>query len=188
MLYLSDPQFHDHVEYQCVASNPAGNVTLSVNVVWPPSFKGHVVKDSGIVDSEPLPTPELVTKPVKIDKFEKETKKKKEYVIDAVKPSKSSSKASSSGSSSRQEQVKQPEVTFSIVDIVGAVVGTFLLTLLACVVIFHLFYRHQERMNARLCRNQNGINECRASNNHGHLEKNENSKMLHSNFKEGIKI
>lgn len=193
VLYLPDPQSHDQVEYQCVASNPAGNVTLSVNVVWPPSFKGQIVKDSGIVDSEPLPTPELVTKPVKVekvDKFEKEkdAKKKKEYVINAVKPSKSISKASTSGSSSRQEQVKQPEVTFSIVDIVGAVVGTFLLTLLACVVIFHLFYRHQERMNARLCRNQNGINESRASNNHGHLEKSENSKMLHNNYKEGIKI
>ncbi|XP_033756317.1 leucine-rich repeat and fibronectin type-III domain-containing protein 5-like [Pecten maximus] len=176
VLYLSDPQSEENVKYQCIAKNPAGNVTFTLSVRWPPSFSQDFVQDPGIIESKP--TPEIHTphnKQTHQPRLEQNatkgiTKNKEQIVINA---------GQSSGISQVASNEPETEVVFSILDIVGAVVGTFLLTLLACIVIFHIFHRHQERF---FYRDQNGVNETRANNKHLVTDvRNENVKMLQNN-------
>lgn len=139
VMYVTNPRIKNKNRYQCVASNPAGNVTFSINVSWPPApeFKddpNDVMKDAGT-------------------KSDTEVQKEPDY--------------------SHQEEIKVPykgdvedspktspvvqenkSVQFSTGDIIGAVVGTFFMTLLACLVVFHVFSRHQRRP---LCQTQNGV-------------------------------
>lgn len=177
VLYLSNPRARDNVKYQCVAMNPAGNVTFTLSVRWPRSYiQPEFVQDPGIVDVKP--TPEIPihhskpTYPPRIggNATKGVIKNKQPIVINA---------GQSSGISQVAADKQEPEVMFSILDIVGAVVGTFLLTLLACVVIFHLFHRHHDRF---FYREQNGVNETRVNNKNIVTEvRNENMKMLQNN-------
>jgi hypothetical protein len=60
ILYLNNPQATDDLLYKCVASNPAGNVTFSLNVVWPPKYS----RDQVIINT-PKPTPPPTLPPTK---------------------------------------------------------------------------------------------------------------------------
>lgn len=153
VMYISNPHSISNVKYQCIASNPAGNVTLSLNVFWPT----HYPRDVGIPDvpktEKPQtlkPTTHSTTSPIKPEEkyvkpvFPKSTKSDKNgkdkdtiYVINATK-----------AGMSMERRVTPPDQNseYSVVDIIGAVVGTFVLTLIACVVIFHIFYRHHEKI------------------------------------------
>jgi hypothetical protein len=69
---------------------------------------------------------------------------------------------------------------FSLADIIGAVVGTFLLTLLACIAVFHVVNR---RFNHNLMyKSQNGL-PGKQPNNHIIIDtRTENMKMLQNNI------
>ena len=151
VMYISNPHSVSNVKYQCVAGNPAGNVTLSLNVFWPT----HYPRDVGIPDT-PKPEKPQTLKPTTLSTtlpaikseeknhksvFEKPKpdviEKDKVYVINATK-----------AGMRLEHRVSPPEESsdYTIVDIIGAVVGTFILTLIACVVIFHIFYRHHDKI------------------------------------------
>lgn len=149
VMYISNPHSVSNVKYQCVASNPAGNVTLSLNVFWPT----HYPRDVGIPDTPKpekpptlKPTTQATTLSAKIEEknsktvFQKQPKpSEKVYVINA-----NATKAGMSMEHRLSPSEESPDYT--VVDIIGAVVGTFILTLIACVVIFHFFYRHHEKL------------------------------------------
>ncbi|KAL3864033.1 hypothetical protein ACJMK2_005745 [Sinanodonta woodiana] len=145
VMYTTNPRPSKKSMYQCIASNPAGNVTFSLNVVWP--------SDDRMQNEPPSKDPIKETEeyPVKVEKEGTVEGQKSEasdkYVSSNVNVTKSSVNMADS-----REQSK--EIRFSLVDIIGAVVGTFLLTLLACVVVFHVFSRNQSRL---IYKEQNGL-------------------------------
>lgn len=134
VMYISDPQLIENAKYRCIASNPAGNVTLSLNVVWPPL---QIAGDSAVIeDNRDIPTkhPPKDMKPMIKDQNTHDTDK-----------TRYNWNTSKTGVMAEQK-VRNNEIHFTMVDIIGAVVGTFLLTLLACVAVFHIFYRRHEKL------------------------------------------
>ncbi|XP_055955552.1 leucine-rich repeat and fibronectin type III domain-containing protein 1-like protein [Patella vulgata] len=127
VMYITNPQSMEKAKYKCIANNPAGNVTFSLNLAWP------VVKDSH-VESTLAP---LTATTTTVNKQYSVGGKKNSYEWTVNKPEKNM------GIVSTNDKVKH----FSIVDIVGAVIGTFLLTLLICALVFHLYYRRRERLS-----------------------------------------
>ena len=199
VMYISNPHSISNVKYTCIAGNAAGNVTLSLNVVWPPVYSRDVpgIPDDSKEKTTKAPPPKIKKeKKVIIPKVVKPTEKvkEKEYLTEKeVKPTekvKSDNddqelviEADSNGNEhlSMEKQEVTPEVGgFTTVDIVGAVVGTFLLTLALCILIFHVFYRHQERM---MYREQNSINE----KHNNQIAEKEHAKMLcQNNHRDGV--
>ncbi|ESO87880.1 hypothetical protein LOTGIDRAFT_219773 [Lottia gigantea] len=136
VMYITNPQLTDKSKYKCIANNPAGNVTFSLNLAWPIAKEKPM--DSTTVGRTPT------TSVNKVNTIE--NKNTYEWTVN--------SKAEKNmGIVSTTDKVKQ----FSIVDIVGAVIGTFLLTLLICALVFHFYYRRRERLrydDKRCCENK----------------------------------
>ena len=143
VLYVTDPRSSNKNRYQCVASNPAGNVTFSLNVAWPstPKYKPEVdekdVMKDVYTDNKQEPGKE------ELDKYSQKKEIKDTYIYDDV------------NNSPKTAPVKQDDhgVQFSLGDIIGAVVGTFVLTLIACIIVFHFFSRHHRSPTYQ----QNGV-------------------------------
>ncbi|KAK3760623.1 hypothetical protein RRG08_058621 [Elysia crispata] len=170
VLFLTGVKLEDKENYRCVASNPAGNVTFSLNVAWPDLRR----------NTQRLP-------PVKLPGYTRDAEGEGNVIRDVLETSSGSPGADGvgyknyagddsgvydwgSGGSSKAggnhmgqagggRDNKGPvrrggggkgstsdSGLFSTVDIVGAVMGTFVLTLLLCVTVFHFYYRRRERM------------------------------------------
>lgn len=225
ILYLTDPQATEDLVYKCVASNPAGNVTFSLNVVWPPKYsRDQVIINTPKTTLPPTipPTKQTVTDLKQIEKdrskekdskqkidtrdkltvpFEKDknmNSKDQSYIVDHKnsgenqKNSEGESKqidrdkndqpfiinASKSEMSIAREEIVQGG--FSLADIIGAVVGTFLLTLLACIAVFHVVNR---RFNHNLMYKSQNVLPGKQVNNHVIVDpRAENTKMLQNNI------
>ena len=148
VMYVTNPRLKNKNRYQCVASNPAGNVTFSINVSWPPVEEKKNVID--VMDDGVPQTDGEVSK----DDPDKYT------VQDEIKvPYKNDAKDGAQTSPVIQED---KSVQFSTGDIIGAVVGTFFMTLLACLIVFHVFSRHQRRLPT--CQTQNGVTKSKSNN------------------------
>lgn len=144
VLYMTDVKLESKGLYRCVASNQAGNVTFSLNVVWP--------------DIRPPPTP----KPTKSTKYDNNNVIRDDTTSSPVKKvyrnyaSDDSEVYDFSGNSesSKMKHEEKPAKTnkkdsdrvFGMVDIIGAVVGTFLLTFLISLTVFHFYYKRRERL------------------------------------------
>ncbi|XP_041371029.1 matrix-remodeling-associated protein 5-like [Gigantopelta aegis] len=126
IMYITSSHNYDSSDrYKCVASNPAGNVTFSLNVVWPPRAKQTT---ESLVPTSSGVAPVIRSHDV--------LGTRDSFGWKANQPEMKMGVIAGQGS----------ENDFTIVDIVGAVVGTFLLTLLVCVVVFHFYYRRRERL------------------------------------------
>ncbi|XP_005091619.1 leucine-rich repeat and fibronectin type-III domain-containing protein 5 [Aplysia californica] len=151
VMFMTDLKLDSKDAYKCVASNPAGNVTFSLNVVWPD------------IRPPPPPTPKPTKPPTRVnndnviraDSSSTPTNKIfKPYARDDSGVYDLSNVNSKSSKMANSDKPHEPLATdgdnhFSIVDIVGAVVGTFLLTLLISVTLFHFYYRRRERERMR---------------------------------------
>lgn len=146
VMFMTDVKLENKDLYKCVASNPAGNVTFSLNVVWP--------------DLRPPPTPKPTKPPKTINNVIRDdttsAPAKKSYIKDfAGDDSEVYDWAGINSESSKMKSEEKPVVAahkkdidryFGVVDIIGAVVGTFLLTLLVSVTVFHFYYKRRERL------------------------------------------
>jgi hypothetical protein len=151
VMYIDNPHSLSNARYQCIASNPAGNVTLSLNVFWPT----HYPRDVGIPDT-PKPEKSQTFKPTisSTTSFDKQEDNYFKPVFQKPKPGRKGKEdkiyvinATKAGMSMERRVTPPDQVSdYTVVDIIGAVVGTFVLTLIACVVIFHIFYRHHEKI------------------------------------------
>ena len=213
-MYMTNVKLTDSARYKCVASNPAGNVTFSLNVVWPappsttaaerpPRPKGNVIvadatsqhPPSTAAAAEHVPNPkgnvivaDATSQPSGGRQFRDEAvpggKKKGPYDWGINKPE---MKLGSKVEEGEVKPVEDPDVRFTIVDVVGAVVGTFLVTVLLCVLVAQLYWRRKERLRqedhysvpdskpplapARLyIMGEDGENRVRMLHSHGHTE------------------
>ncbi|XP_052772464.1 leucine-rich repeat and fibronectin type-III domain-containing protein 2-like [Mya arenaria] len=136
VMYVPNPRAMSKNRYQCVANNPAGNVTFSINVAWPPIPEYGVdvpqtevaMKDMSAADKKDDEDSEktvddekfdLKNSPKIIEIFATNTSKVVANDVDVVKSTKNID-------------------NFTSGHIVGAVIGTFVLTVLLCVLIFYL--------------------------------------------------
>lgn len=139
VMYLTNPKANNKNRYQCVASNPAGNVTFSINVAWP-TEPDYDMGPPGKEYMKDIPSDKDV-KPSKEEMDSKKTGGKEDNVINTVQSNSSKVFASKV----KTDDGNNSSVRFSVGDIVGAVVGTFLLTLLLCAIVFHVYYRRQRK-------------------------------------------
>lgn len=111
VLYIHNHHTSVSSHYQCVANNPAGNVTFNLQVTWPQR------------ESE-----------------------NKNYITTL--PTESSLPKSHSRSSNQTMNIGDltVDVLFTLMELIGAVIGTFLLTFLLCLLIFHFFGRQPRPM------------------------------------------
>jgi hypothetical protein len=108
--------------YECLATNAGGNVTLTLNVSWPRIEKQTVIKYI-------QPPPPKTEKPTTTE----------DGVDD--KPSRNAEKETTGVILQHNNENLIETKTFSMIELVGAVLGTFVLTLIVCVIVFHLMYR-----------------------------------------------
>lgn len=112
VLFIHNHHTSSNARYRCVANNPAGNVTFTLQVTWPPSGSTtrHLVTTVPMENSLPK----------------------------------------SHGRSSNQSAMNMTDLTadvlFTLMELIGAVIGTFLLTFLLCILVFHFFCRQQRSM------------------------------------------
>lgn len=155
VLYVTPPESNSKNRYQCVANNPAGNVTFSINVAWPaiPEYQtdidqSEVAMNDISADVKEISLVDKAESKKKISDIKTETK---DTSINA-----NSSKITAKNMQAVSQKTSSSGVQFTAGDIVGAVVGTFLLTLLLCILVFHIFYRHQRKRGCPST-HQNGI-------------------------------
>lgn len=152
IMFMTDVKLESKEIYKCVASNPAGNVTFSLNVVWPD-----------------MKTPQPHTpKPIKPTKGSSSNNSSSIIIRDNATnpPSKTLYKNYAGDDSevyhwngnserSKMKPVDKNEISgvgkdsdkhFGVVDVVGAVVGTFLVTLLLTIAVLHFYYRRREKL------------------------------------------
>lgn len=102
--------------YECLAMNAGGNVTLTLNVTWPKIERQTIIKyierDPIIITPKP---PQLAKKPEQ----------------------QSDTTDSDDNDDSPEENFK----IFTMLELVSAVLGTFVSTVLVCVIVFHLLFR-----------------------------------------------
>ena len=112
VLFIHNHHSSTNARYKCIANNPAGNVTFTLQVTWPPtgSSTRHLVTTVPMENSLPK----------------------------------------SHGRSSNQSAMNMTDLTadvlFTLMELIGAVIGTFLLTFLLCILVFHFFCRQQRSM------------------------------------------
>ena len=149
VIYVPNPRVVSKNRYQCVANNPAGSVTFSINVAWPtPSEQKTDDASENDVKNIMKDASDDHQEDVKIDDKDEETKKHNYYTKDTDVKDIVNNKTNNSGHTGSEILTVSPPTTtvkFSVGDIVGAVIGTFLLTLLACILVFHVFYRNQRK-------------------------------------------
>ncbi|KAL4231208.1 Leucine-rich repeat and fibronectin type-III domain-containing protein 5 [Mactra antiquata] len=151
VMYVTPPEANSKNRYQCVASNPAGNVTFSINVAWPsvPEYQAEVSHEDVAMGDASIDAKEIKV----IDASDTKYQDSKEESKPVVENNNSTKVAANNMQAVTQSSTS---VQFTAGDIVGAVVGTFLLTLLLCIIVFHIFYRHQ-RKSGYPNTHQNGI-------------------------------
>lgn len=131
VMYVPNPRALSKNRFQCVANNPAGNVTFSINVAWPTQPEYEVteaevaMKDMSAVEV----TKDASKKP---DTYKQEAKSS--AVIETFSTNSSKVVASDVNIAPTQENVNR----FTSGHIVGAVIGTFVLTMLLCLLTFYL--------------------------------------------------
>ena len=152
VMYLTNPKAQNKNRYQCVASNPAGNVTFSINVAWPTEPEYDSVSDISDTKINDAPTSEKDEKTKKVDDISIKSLSQDDSVINTVQSNSSKVFSNEVAAVPRDET----EGRFSAGDIVGAVVGTFLLTLLLCAIVFHVYYRYQRKCPSPV-HHQNGV-------------------------------
>lgn len=110
--------------YVCVAGNPAGNVSLTLNVTWPPLVQ-----------------------------ISREIEKEREYITalgaDPHRASPSNDDSIIQTMDSGEQRVykgHRDDAQYTLVQIVSAIIGTFLMTLLVCILLFHFYYKHQAHL------------------------------------------
>lgn len=109
----------DKEKYTCIAENPAGDVRVNVLVSWPL-----------------IPQPEVIS----ADKQEEGGGGKPPYEKwEGYEPSQMGDTSAINATPSKEVEEK----SFTVVQLVCAIVGTFLLSLLLCIILFHLYYKHQ---------------------------------------------
>lgn len=112
VLFIHNHHTSTNARYKCIANNPAGNVTFTLQVTWPPS--GSTTRQ--VVTTVPM----------------------------------ENSLLKSHGRSSNQSAMNMTDLTadvlFTLMELIGAVIGTFLLTFLLCILVFHFFCRQQRSM------------------------------------------
>ncbi|KAH3789085.1 leucine-rich repeat and fibronectin type-III domain-containing protein 5-like [Dreissena polymorpha] len=137
VMYIRDPRAELKNRYQCVANNPAGNVTFSINVAWP-ADEVDVTKQYEQHDNPAIEK----TDDKKVDeKDEKKIQDTKEGTAIEVFQS-NSSKVVGTEIATVSAVVKD---RFTTSDLIGAVVGTFVLTLLLCVIVFYVIVKYQRK-------------------------------------------
>lgn len=154
LMFMTDAKLESKEMYKCVASNPAGNVTFSLNVVWPDlkppqpptpkptkptkgsSNNNNNNNDKVIRDETTSPPPKAMYKNYAGDDSEA-------YLWSG---NSERSKLRPAEKTISLNDVKDDDKQFGVVDVVGAVVGTFLLTLLLTVTVFHLYHRRRETL------------------------------------------
>ncbi|XP_045189258.1 leucine-rich repeat and fibronectin type-III domain-containing protein 2-like [Mercenaria mercenaria] len=155
VMYVTPPEPNSKNRYECVANNPAGNVTFSINVAWP-----SVPEYQTDVDQSEVAMNDISADVKEINLIDKGDHKKKyndvktETKVSHVNTN--SSKVTANDMQAVTQETSKTGVQFTAGDIVGAVVGTFLITLLLCIIVFHVFYRHQ-RKSGYPSTHQNGI-------------------------------
>ena len=154
VMYVTPPESNSKNRYQCVANNPAGNVTFSINVAWPavPEYQTDIDQtDFAMNDVLPDLKENVIDKDKKNKKYEEVKPETKGHMINT-----NSSKVTANNMQAVTQETSSASAQFTAGDIVGAVVGTFLITLLLCIIVFHIFYRHQ-RKSGFSSAHQNGI-------------------------------
>ncbi|CAD5118081.1 unnamed protein product [Dimorphilus gyrociliatus] len=118
--------------YKCVASNKVGNTTLTLNITWP-NLR------TKIVSILPSDFPHRRKKEHRHD-FGDDDDDDDDDIID-------DDHASLEGQYTKHrnkfEGQEKPERVFNITELVGAVVGTHICTVLLCIVIFPLFFKRR---------------------------------------------
>ncbi|XP_076460542.1 leucine-rich repeat and fibronectin type III domain-containing protein 1-like protein [Babylonia areolata] len=153
VMYMANVKLTDSTRYKCVASNPAGNVTFSLNVVWPAPPPVPVSPSS----TDPTSAPAATTRADNViiaDVTTASSSEGQQLSDEAASEGKESldwsfNQAEHNGKGEAGRGTKpaaDSEVRFTLMDIVGAVVGTFVITLIVCVVTAHLCWRRRERL------------------------------------------
>nr|KAG5705238.1 hypothetical protein BaRGS_011264 [Batillaria attramentaria] len=189
VMYMTNVKLTDSARYKCVASNPAGNVTFSLNVVWPlppPQPSSTTTATSSTKTQTPPSDAKNVivadaTSQPSGRQYPRDEEDRSGYEDWSVNKPEMKKGAQETGSPSPDGT----DARFTIVDIVGAVVGTFLLTVLICVLSAQLYWRRRERLKAEdhysvpdskpplaparlYITGEEGENRVRMLNNHGH--------------------
>jgi netrin-G1 ligand/leucine-rich repeat/fibronectin type-III domain-containing protein 5 len=165
VLYMTNVRLTDSTKYKCVASNPAGNVTFSLNVVWPPPPPTTTtVKTTTTTTLKTTEAPKPKGNVIVADSATAKPSMRDNTMLGdgraeegghwdgghrpginmgsqgdddvVVGPGSASGRAGLGGTSGKTD------ARFTIIDVVGAVVGTFLLTVLLSVLAAQLYYRY----------------------------------------------
>lgn len=122
LMTVFEPQRLQNAAYVCIASNPAGNVTFTLNVAWP--------KEQQVLP----PTPKVTDSTEIIARSSPMGHRRKEY------------NGNTNVSALNRSGSRKTDAYITMVELVGAIIGTFLVTLLLCIIIFH-FYRKRQGIN-----------------------------------------
>ncbi|CAG5117175.1 unnamed protein product [Candidula unifasciata] len=128
LMFMTDVKLENKEVYKCVASNPAGNVTFSLNVVWPD------------LKSLQPPTPKTISKPTK------GSSNSNSIVIrdDATSPPSKALYKNYAGDDSQVYDWNGNSESSKMRPSDKNSSGTFLLTLILTVTVFHLCYRRRD--------------------------------------------
>ena len=128
--------------YICVANNEAGNVTLTINVSWPFTSTNRVSSTAAAGDFRtPLPPPSNAHSgvPAPTSRTGLDAQKLGNYTVIDV--------TASPGSGDDEEQaarsVGDRQRLFNVTELVCAIIGTHLGTLVLCLIVLPLLYRHR---------------------------------------------
>lgn len=111
--------------YKCVASNKIGNATLTLNITWP-NLR------TKIISILPTDFPQRRKKEHRHDFHEDINKDLEESLGEEYVKNRN-----------KFEKKANPERVFNITELVGAVVGTHICTVLLCIVVFPLFFKRR---------------------------------------------
>lgn len=151
VLFLTNPKLENKDAYKCVASNPAGNVTFALNIVWPDLRSATIVTKAPVRESNVIHAGTTQSPSDRIFKnFAGDDSDAYNWdSVNSLESSKMAHGAGSRGGSNRGRKVGESSEEghhFTIIDIVGAVVGTFILTLLICITAFHYYQKRRDNL------------------------------------------
>ena len=128
--------------YICVANNEAGNVTLTINVSWPFTSSNRVSSTAaGREFRTPLPPPSNAHAgaAVPTSRTDQDAHRLGNYTVIDV--------TASSGSADDDEQAElsagDRQRLFNVTELVCAIIGTHVGTLILCLIVLPLLYRHR---------------------------------------------